>query len=263
MSMSRSRSRSRSWPWSKYKVRVAAAGRRQARLSLSRSMMAGGGGHTGHMAHGTAHGAWETVDSRQSTVVITDYTVHRTSPLPLPLLQPSSLPSIVGGQRESESESTLSCVSLHKEGAGVLAHAPDAPSKRPSAALPAAAACCLLPAALPPTTCPVGLASLPHHDYNQRKPKQKTKLDTSSLCSHPRMVTSAAPHRTAPHRTDHRGQTASDSAAPCHQWRRRRHPHASHRRSPCRPPGCHWNRVESRRLPLVSCSTTANLPSKT
>jgi hypothetical protein len=44
-------------------VRVAAAGRRQARLSLSRSMMAGGRGHTGHMAHGTAHGTWETVDN--------------------------------------------------------------------------------------------------------------------------------------------------------------------------------------------------------
>jgi hypothetical protein len=137
--------------------------------------------------------------------------------------------------KESESESdccTLSCVSLHEEGAGVLAHAPDAPSKRPSAALPP------LPAACCPTAnhVPCRPRFSPHHDYNQRKPKQKKKLDTSSLCSDPRMVTSAAPHRTAPHRTDHRGQTASDSAAPCHQWRRRRHPYASHRRSLCHPP---------------------------
>jgi hypothetical protein len=199
---------------SKYKVRVAAAGRRQARLSLSRSMMAGGRGHTWHMAHGTAHGTWETVDGRQSTGVITDYTVHRTSPLPLPSLQPSPLPSIVGGQRERERGRLLHpvlCFATRGRSGRLGTCTGCSFQAEVALCCPAAAACRLLPAALPPTTCPVGLASLPP----PRLQPEETEAEDET-----RHVVSLQPpahgdkRSTAPHRTEQTTEGRQHPTAP-------------------------------------------------
>jgi hypothetical protein len=230
MSMSRSRSRSRSWPWSKYKVRVAAAGRRQARLSLSRSMMAGGGGHTGHMAHGTAHGAWETVDSRQSTVDSSDYRLHRAPYVAITITLTTTIVFAIHRRRpkrEREREHPVLCFATQGR-SGRLGTCT-------GCSFQAALCCptcrrCLLPAAC----CPAAnhVPCRPRFSPPPRLQPEETEAEDET-----RHVVSLQPpahgdkRSTAPHRTAQNRPQRADSI----RQRRPVPPMASPSSSPCQP----------------------------
>jgi hypothetical protein len=125
---------------------------------------------------------------------------------------------------------------------------------------PAAAACCLLPYRQP-RALSASLLPPPRLQPEETEAEEETRHVVSLQRPAHGDKRSTAPHRTAQNRPQRADSIRQRRPVP---------PMASPSSSLCQPSAialsptvCHWNRVESRCLPLPSCSTTANLASKT